>query len=245
MCARPITAQLIEIYQKQSAALETLDYHPFTMYNPLAYAFQPFKKYIELCGESGIRALYLGMNPGPWGMAQTGVPFGEIESVVSWMGIRGEVGLPHRILEKRPILGYALKRREVSGKRLWGFFADHFETATRFFAHNIVLNYCPLLFFDNKARNITPPTLHKALRLHVEAICDRTLQDVLDLLKPKFCIGIGVYAYNRLQTSINLEQGRSLQAIPEILRIPHPSPANPSANKNWADQCTKILHHLL
>ena len=33
-------------------------------------------------------------NPGPYGMAQTGVPFGEIPAVRDWMGISGLVGKP-------------------------------------------------------------------------------------------------------------------------------------------------------
>ena len=32
-------------------------------------------------------AVFLGMNPGLWGMAQTGVPFGTVSLVRDWMGI--------------------------------------------------------------------------------------------------------------------------------------------------------------
>ena len=31
------------------------------------------------------------MNPGPFGMVQTGVPFGEVEAVRSWLQRAGEV----------------------------------------------------------------------------------------------------------------------------------------------------------
>ena len=56
------------------------------VYNPLEYAWAPHREYLRL-GRSGIDALMLGMNPGPWGMAQTGVPFGEIAHVRDYLGI--------------------------------------------------------------------------------------------------------------------------------------------------------------
>jgi len=42
------------------------------------------------------------MNPGPWGMAQTGVPFGEINAVKDWLGINAEVDKPQKQHPKRP-----------------------------------------------------------------------------------------------------------------------------------------------
>ena len=38
--------------------------------------------------------IFLGMHPGPWGMAQIGVPFGEIPAVRDWMGISTTVDKP-------------------------------------------------------------------------------------------------------------------------------------------------------
>src|SRR5690606_34514660 len=56
------------------------------VYNPLVYAKAAHDLYLTRFGDSHKRVLMLGMNPGPWGMSQTGVPFGEIPAVRDWMG---------------------------------------------------------------------------------------------------------------------------------------------------------------
>lgn len=44
------------------------------VYNPLEYAINPHSKFVEQYANTGPKSvLFLGMNPGPWGMAQTGV----------------------------------------------------------------------------------------------------------------------------------------------------------------------------
>ena len=45
------------------------------IYNPLSYAWNPHKAFIELGGGGGAKTLLLGMNPGPHGMGQMGIPF--------------------------------------------------------------------------------------------------------------------------------------------------------------------------
>ncbi|MBT7971315.1 MAG: single-stranded DNA-binding protein, partial [Verrucomicrobia bacterium] len=55
-------------------------------YNPLEYAWDRHCDYLKNFGSGTKKVLFLGMNPGPYGMAQTGVPFGEISHVRDWMG---------------------------------------------------------------------------------------------------------------------------------------------------------------
>ena len=43
------------------------------IYNPLEYAMEPHKQYITTYCTTTKRVLFLGINPGPFGMAQTGV----------------------------------------------------------------------------------------------------------------------------------------------------------------------------
>ena len=81
------------------------------------------------------------MNPGPFGMVQTGVPLGEIAAVRDWMGIEATVEKPATENPKRPIEGFACTRSEVSGRRLWGLFAERFGTAEAFFTDHFVANY--------------------------------------------------------------------------------------------------------
>ncbi|RVE72797.1 hypothetical protein OJAV_G00041190 [Oryzias javanicus] len=64
------------------------------IYNPLEYAWDTHRCYVEKYCRAGQSVLFVGMNPGPFGMAQTGVPFGEVRSVVDWLKITGEVRSP-------------------------------------------------------------------------------------------------------------------------------------------------------
>lgn len=128
-------------------------------YNPLTYAWGPHEQYVRTYGNGEKSHLFLGMNPGPFGMAQTGVPFGEVDAVVNWLHIRGEVGRPEHTHPKRPVEGFGCPRSEVSGRRLWGLFAEAFGTAENFFRHNYVANYCPLIWMGATGANITPDKL--------------------------------------------------------------------------------------
>ena len=71
---------LVNITRKLSEEVATLSFSlPTThVYNPLEYAWAPHVDYLQKYGQKQHRVLLLGMNPGPFGMTQTGVPFGEI-----------------------------------------------------------------------------------------------------------------------------------------------------------------------
>ena len=60
------------------------------VYNPLEYAIRPHRLYIRRFADGPRRVVFLGMNPGPYGMAQTGIPFGEITHVRDWLGLTEE-----------------------------------------------------------------------------------------------------------------------------------------------------------
>ena len=91
-------------------------------YNPLEYAWAGHEAYVRRFGNGPKKVLYLGMNPGPFGMAQTGVPFGEVSAVRLWMGISACIGQPPAMHPKRPVQGFICPRSELSGRRLWGLF---------------------------------------------------------------------------------------------------------------------------
>ena len=122
-----------------------------TTYNPLEYAWDRHCEYLTKFGSGKKKVLFLGMNPGPYGMAQTGVPFGEIPHVRDWMGISGPVGKPDPEHNKRPITGFDCERSEVSGRRLWGLFAELFGSADEFFKDHFVANFCPLVWMKDTA----------------------------------------------------------------------------------------------
>jgi single-strand selective monofunctional uracil DNA glycosylase len=196
-------------------------------YNPLAYARAPHEAYLERYGRGPKEVILLGMNPGPFGMAQTGVPFGDVGMVRDWLGIAHEIEEPELQHEKRPVLGFACSRREVSGCRLWGWARDRFGTAEKFFARFFVVNYCPLAFLEASGKNRTPDRLPAAEREALFAACDEALRDVASLLEPQHVIGVGGFAEQRARQVLG-EGGISISTIL------HPSPASPLANRGWA-----------
>ena len=225
---------LIRASRALAKAVDTLEFaDPVRyVYNPLDYAREPFERYLSKYGGEKKRVLFLGMNPGPWGMAQTGVPFGEIDSVANWMGITGEVGAPPSEHEKRRIAGFDCVRSEVSGKRLWGLMRDRFGTPEAFFADHFVSNYCPLIFIEESGRNRTPDKLPKIERDALCLHCDDHLRRTIEIIDPEWLVGIGAYAEKRL---------RLVSHSPRIASILHPSPANPAANRGWAEAATSQL----
>lgn len=227
--------KLIAAAQELSAVLAPMRFAaPVShVYNPLDYAWAPHEQYLRRYGTGRKRIVFLGMNPGPFGMVQTGVPFGEIEAVRNWMGIEAPVNKPAVENPKRPIEGFACARSEVSGRRLWGLFSQHFPRADDFFAEHFVANYCPLAFFDH-GRNLTPDKLPASETAPLEAACDAHLRAVVEVLEPEWLIGVGGFAEARAAEALAGMEVR-------IGRVLHPSPASPAANRGWAEAAEKQL----
>ena len=167
-------------------------------------------------------------------MAQTGVPFGEIPAVRDWMGLMGAIKKPNPEHPKRPVEGLNCKKSEVSGRRLWGLFAERFESAETFFKDHFVANYCPLVFMEDTGRNRTPDKLPAEERKELEKVCDQHLRELVEILDPVWLIGVGGFARKRAEDAL----GNTNIKIGTIL---HPSPASPAANRGWAEAATKQM----
>ena len=230
---------LKEIYRELSLAIDTLDFKPPVthVYNPLNYARRPAEQYLDMAGANTKKVVFLGMNPGPWGMAQTGVPFGTIEMVSNWLEITGAVSKPEHEHPKRPVLGFDVQREEISGSRFWGWARDRYGTASRFFEDNFVANYCPLVFMEDSGRNRTPDKLPATEKNQLFSFCDHALRQVVALLQPGLLVGIGKFAEDRARSALSDTDIR-------IGRILHPSPASPLANRGWQEQAEKQLEAL-
>lgn len=230
---------LTRIAKKLSAEVDRLDFsEPVThVYNPLSYAWKPHRRYLELYGAGRKKVLMLGMNPGPFGMAQTGVPFGEVAVVRDWLGIDEPVAAPPDQHPKRPIVGFDCERSEVSGRRLWGWARRRFGTPRRFFRRFFVYNFCPLVFMEASGRNVTPDKLPAAERTPLFDSCDRALVAVVECLQPELVIGVGAFAETRARKAL-------AGADVEFGRVLHPSPASPLANKGWEAQAERELAEL-
>ena len=193
------------------------------VYDPLVYAWPVVNAYCERWAAGPKEVVLVGMNPGPFGMAQTGVPFGEVAAVKDFLRLDGAIGSPKKTHPKKPVLGFGCTRSEVSGRRLWGAVAKRHPAPDSFFARAFVLNYCPLLFLDENGANLTPDKLALAERKKLESICDESLKEAFAVLAPKHIVGIGGYAAKRAA----IVSGRG------VTTMPHPSPASPAANKDW------------
>lgn len=237
----PVSAALLAATDELVSRLRGLSFaEPVThVYNPLEYARAPHGLYVRRFGDSKKRVLFLGMNPGPWGMAQTGVPFGEIASVRDWMGISAPVEKPVPEHPKRPVAGFACDKSEVSGRRLWGLFSEWFPKAEDFFADHYVVNYCPLVWMEASSRNRTPDKLPTEEMAPVEVACDAYLAEHLRQLQPDLLVGVGGFAEACLA-----RVAESVRHPAKIGRVLHPSPASPAANRGWAGVAARQLREL-
>jgi len=225
--------------ERLSKQLDRLSFSaPVThVYNPLRYAAEPHRAYLRKYGSTKKKIVFLGMNPGPFGMTQTGVPFGEVAHVRDFLGIDAKVERPEREHPARPIEGFSCPRSEVSGARLWGAFKERHGTAERMFADRFVANYCPLVFMEESGKNRTPDKLAKHEQAALLTACDAHLREIVAILEPEWVIGIGGFA-----------QASAARALKDtgvrIATILHPSPASPIANRGWAEQAARQLEAL-
>jgi len=228
--------ELVEVSRALCGAVSQVEFGaPVThVYNPLQYARRPHELYLERFGTHRVEVVLVGMNPGPFGMAQTGVPFGDVGFVRDWMGIEAPVDPPARGHPKRPVLGFECQRSEVSGSRLWGWAKDRFGTPERFFARFFVINYCPLLFIEATGRNRTPDKLSRDERDALLPPCDEALRAAVDVLQPSVVVGVGAWATKRALAALGANG-------PRLGTILHPSPASPKANRGWARQAERDL----
>jgi len=230
---------LVSISRRLARSLQSLEFGPPVthVYNPLIYARAMHESYLRLCGTAQGRVMLVGMNPGPWGMVQTGVPFGEVSTVRDWLRVGEPIGKPKSEHPKRPVLGLKCSRREVSGARLWGWARERFETPSRFFERFFVVNYCPLAFMEASGRNHTPDKLPPAERNPLLDACDKMFRQNVIEARPSWVIGVGRFAETRARIALS-------QIDVNIGRILHPSPASPAANRGWADQASEQMTKL-
>lgn len=226
-----MSQDLIAIARELSLGVSRLSFgSPVShVYNPLEYAWEAHATYLERFGQGSREIVLLGMNPGPWGMAQTGVPFGEVEMVRDWLGISSDIARPAHEHPKRPVMGFGCRRREVSGRRLWGWARRQFGTPERFFERFLIANYCPLLFLEASGRNRTPDRLPTADRAPLLSVCDAALRRSVLQIQPEWVIGVGKFAQSRAEVAL---EGTAVR----VGSVLHPSPASPAANRDWQGQ---------
>ena len=210
------------------------------VYNPLAYAWDPHRAYLELASGGGAKTLLLGMNPGPHGMGQMGIPFAATSVVRDLLKITDlEVGQPSTPHPKRPISGLDWPKEEVSGTRLWGLLANEYGSAESIFKSVFLLNHCPLMLFSGeRATNITPDKITGPTTKALLERCDDHLREVVDIMQIERVIGVGKYSEKR---ALNALSGIDIS----VTTCWHPSPASPLANRNKGEDWKKNVRNVL
>jgi single-strand selective monofunctional uracil DNA glycosylase len=210
------------------------------VYNPLMYAWEIHEEYIRLSGGRGAKAILLGMNPGPHGMGQMGIPFAATSVVRDLLGISGiSVGKPALTHPKRPVHGLTHPKEEVSGTRLWGLLRDRYGGASKIFQNVFIVNHCPLMILDGpRGTNVTPNNISGPVVRDLLERCDQHLRETVMALGAEEVIGIGKFAEKRANTAL---EGMGIR----VKTCWHPSPASPLANRNggadWRENVSAVL----
>jgi single-strand selective monofunctional uracil DNA glycosylase len=90
---------------------------------------------------------------------------------------------------------------------------------------------------EESGRNRVPEKLPKAERTPLFEACDRALRRTVELLEPRFVVGVGKFAEKKARAVVG-----DLDVV--IGSVPHPSPASPLANRGWAPLMTAALRDL-
>ena len=196
-------------------------------YNPLNYAWDAHEAYLRRMGGGGARTVILGMNPGPHGMGQMGIPFAATSVVRDLLGITGiPVNQPEVVDPRRPVVGLEYPREEVSGTRLWGLLAEYYGDAGAIASSVFLVNHCPLMLFSGpRAANITPDKVAGPTAQVLLERCDQHLCEVVSALNADRVIGVGKFAESRARSAL-------VDEAVEVVGCWHPSPASPLANRN-------------
>ena len=210
-------------------------------YNPLKYAWKSHKMYLERYGRLGANTIIMGMNPGH-GMGNTGIPFGCPEKVRNYLRIKNlKIKEPKNSHPKRIVTGLECKKPEISGKRIWSLIEEIYGSPEEAFKQIFVINHFPLWMFNKSGQNITPDKLKPSSNKEIFDICNKYLIEVRNILKAERIVAVGKYASKMARNALKSSNLKSII----IDEIPHPSPANPLANKQKGAIWRKIAREII
>lgn len=203
------------------------------IYNPLSYGWSAHLEYQHKALKEGCHVMFLGMNPGPDGMAQTAVPFGSVSVCRDYLHINAPVGHPLSEHPRKIVDGFSHKKDEPSGRKIWSLISGHYPEVTDFFSFATVQNFCPLCFLGReRGRNVTPDRLEKGDREQVETVCRSALSDIIRMLGIDTAVAVGTYAEKQL---------RAVAPELKIVRILHPSPITGISPEVWKERSEALL----
>ncbi|KAH8271369.1 hypothetical protein KR018_007666 [Drosophila ironensis] len=235
--SQPTWLRFSQIEEDLNKALEELEpaSNIACIYNPLVYASRLHGDYLRRYLSGPKKLVLVGMNPGPNGMGQTGIPFGNVRTVKVMMQLSGTVDKPAVEHPKRPVVGLDCHIEEPSGVRLWELFLRLSGNMDTFSQQCFVHNFCPLAFFDEAGRNLTPSELKGTYKTRIRDLCLEALEQQLALLKPTIVVAVGEYVHSVLKRSDYCKSDSI-----SVLRLAHPSPRSVN-NTNWPEKAEAFL----
>jgi len=225
------------------AALPAAGLKAVAAIDPTSYAFGNYTRFMQLAASGPRLALFVGMNPGPHGMAQTGIPFGDVDTARVLLGGADTIdplpGLRAASGAAWDCKGLAYHRGEQSGMRLWSALSQLCGSPQAALERCCIVNYCPLYMVGPELENITPsdlPRRHDITRA-LEAACDEHLRQLVLGLEVKTVLSFGSYAHASAR--------RALSGFPvDFYTTPHPSPRRGSAAE-WIASALPLLAGVL
>eukprot|EP01023_Acetabularia_acetabulum_P031317 TRINITY_DN29446_c0_g1_i1.p1 TRINITY_DN29446_c0_g1~~TRINITY_DN29446_c0_g1_i1.p1 ORF type:complete len:252 (+),score=22.23 TRINITY_DN29446_c0_g1_i1:130-885(+) len=207
-----------------------------TIYNPLEYAWEPYENYLrKYCGDYK-KTIFVGMNPGYFGMVQTGIPFGDLNMVCNFLHLQ-KFQVPVKQHNIRKIVGYEIKRSEVSGQRFWGLIQTKFGHPDKFFNEdsNFVVNLCPLAFLSETGKNVTPEEISIQEKDKIIVVCMAYFKQIVKFLQIQNIVCIGNFVCKEVKKSLTQD------GYYNIVYMQHPSPRVQPQELQWRDVVTKQL----
>jgi single-strand selective monofunctional uracil DNA glycosylase len=180
--------------------------------------------------------LVFGLNPGPYGMAQTGVPFTDLKRLEFhlprlWrelLAAREPVALPG--LAPPSLRPFLTRTFESSSVRVYKFLERAFGSAEQAFRRVAFVNPCPLLFIDRATgENRTPADLPRAaprLMREFDALRRTTVLEAVSELEARGAVLLGKDVARAAAPAL-----RAALPADSVLEWEHPARAVP---ETWA-----------
>jgi single-strand selective monofunctional uracil DNA glycosylase len=177
--------------------------------------------------------LVFGLNPGPYGMAQTGIPFTDLKRLAQGLprlaaelARSGErLSLPG--LAPSSLQPFLTRTFESSSVRVHRFLRLAHGSAERAFREVVFVNPCPLLFIDRAlGENRTPADLPRALRAGVDEARVEVVSVAVARLRARGAIVLGRDAAAALSVPLRARLGERA-----VVEWEHPARAVPDI---WA-----------
>jgi len=164
------------------------------VWNPALYALDIYQEYLTKFPPEPGAILALGLNPGPYGMAQTGIPFTDCRTASGALGM--EMTIPGKapddlISRLKKANGKWRGTYERSSLGMYRFLILAWGDIKTAYRNWFVGNPCPLLFLDPERWNVTPADPRLRRMKEVGELRQRAVIGFSEILNPRGIVCFG------------------------------------------------------